>query len=178
MRFFTGKGDSGETDTVGFGRVGKESPLAKLLGDIDELNSFIGVAITEMTDNHVTMILKKLQNKLFAAGADAASNTSNKSARRITTGDVRWVEEELEGISVSLPELKKFVLPGGSVSAAYLHLARSVARRAERSAVSLSKSQQLNPQLLAFLNRCSSLLFACALYMNRKEGIEESNPSY
>ncbi len=178
MAFFTGRGDGGETDTMGFGRIGKDDPLAALMGDIDELNSVVGVAISEMTDNHVTVILKKLQDRLFTAGADAASNITNKPAKRIRKEDVKWLGEEIEGLSVSIPTLKKFVLPGGAPSAAYLHLARAVSRRAERSAVILTRKRKVNPELLAFLNRTSSLLFVCALYMNKKEGIEESNPSY
>lgn len=178
MPFYTGRGDVGQTDTMGFGRISKDDQIVVLLGDIDELNSVIGVAISEMTDNHVTEILRKLQDRLFTAGADAASGAGNKAAKRITREDVSWLEDEIDGISVSLSKLRKFVLPGGSPSSAYLHLARSVARRAERSAVALSKRKAINPGLIAFLNRVSSLLFVCALYMNRKEGIEESNPTY
>ena len=178
MRFYTGKGDSGDTDTIGFGRISKDTAMAATLGDIDELNSVIGVSIANTVDDRVAAILKTLQDKLFTAGADAASSDANKSAKRITAPDVKWLEEQTDDISAKIPELRKFVLPGGSVPAAYLHLARSVARRAERSAVSLSKKQKLNPELLAFLNRISSLLFVCALYMNKKEGVDGSHPTY
>ena len=178
MRYYTGKGDKGETDTMGFGRISKGTQMAGLLGDIDELNSAIGVSAANTTDEHISDILKTLQDKLFKAGADAASSDANKAAKRITESDVKWLEEQTDDIGAKLPELKKFVLPGGSASGSYLHLARSVARRAERSAVLLSEKQKLNPNLLAFLNRVSSLLFVCALYMNKKEGIEESHPAY
>ncbi len=177
-RYYTGRGDKGETDTMGFGRISKDTMLANLLGDIDELNSVVGVSIANTTDEKVAGAMKVLQDKLFTAGSDAASSDANKAAKRIKESDVKWLEEQTDDISSSLPELKKFVLPGGSVSAAYLHLARSVARRAERTAVSLSKKQSLNPNLLSFLNRTSSLLFVCALYMNKKEGVEEYHPTY
>ena len=176
--YYTGKGDKGETDTMGFGRISKDTKLADLLGDIDELNSMIGVSIANTSDEHVSNIMRTLQDRLFIAGSDVASSESHRSAKRIKESDVKWVEEQVDEIGAKLPELKKFVLPGGSVSSAYLHLARSVARRAERTAVSLSKKQKLNEQLLAFLNRASSLLFVCALYMNKKEGVEETNPTY
>jgi cob(I)alamin adenosyltransferase len=178
MRYYTGRGDQGDTDTMGFGRISKDTLMAAALGDIDELNSVIGVSIANATDDRVASALHALQDKLFTAGADVASSGANKSAKRITKPDVKWLEEQTDDIGARIPELKRFVLPGGSVSAAYLHLARSVARRAERSAVSLSKKEGLNPELLAFLNRISSLLFVCALYMNKKEGVEESHPTY
>lgn len=178
MRYYTGKGDKGETDTMGFGRISKGAQMASLLGDIDELNSAIGISIANTTDEHVSGIMRTLQDKLFKAGADAASSDANKAAKRVTEPDVKWLEEQTDEIGAKVPELKKFVLPGGSLSSAYLHFARAVARRAERSAVLLSKSQKLNPNLLAFLNRVSSLLFVCALYMNKKEGVEESHPTY
>lgn len=178
MRYYTGRGDGGETDTMGFGRISKGTQIANLLGDIDELNSAIGVSVTNTTDERVSGIMKTLQDKLFKAGADAASSGTNEGAKRITALDVRWLEEQTDDIGAKVPDLKKFVLPGGSTPSAYLHLARSIARRAERSAVSLSEKQRLNPNLLAFLNRVSSLLFVCALYMNKKEGVEESHPTY
>ena len=177
-RYYTGRGDNGETDTMGFGRISKDTMLANLLGDIDELNSVIGVSISNTTDERVAGAMKVLQDKLFTAGSDASSSEENKAAKRLKETDIKWLEEQTDEISAKLPELKKFVLPGGSASSAYLHLARSVARRAERTAVSLSKKQKLNPNLLSFLNRTSSLLFVCALYMNKKEGVEESHPTY
>ncbi|MCL4379659.1 MAG: cob(I)yrinic acid a,c-diamide adenosyltransferase [Candidatus Marsarchaeota archaeon] len=178
MRYYTGRGDSGETDTMGFGRISKGSALANLLGDIDELNSVIGIAIVNTTDSSIAGMMKTLQDKLFKAGADAASSTINKKAKRITKMDVEWIEEQADDLSSKIPDIKKFVLPGGSIAGSYLHLARSVARRAERSAAMLSKRQKINPELLAFLNRTSSLLFVCALYMNKKAGAEEDHPRY
>lgn len=176
--YYTGKGDSGETDTMGFGRISKDTLLAALLGDIDELNSAVGISMANTKEEKVLAALNLLQDKLFTAGSDVASNQNSTSAKRIKESDVKWLEDQTDGISADLPELKKFVLPGGSPSSAYLHFARSVARRAERTAVSLSKEQKLNPNLISFLNRISSLLFVCALYMNKKEGVEESHPTY
>ncbi|HUC38518.1 MAG TPA: cob(I)yrinic acid a,c-diamide adenosyltransferase [Candidatus Acidoferrum sp.] len=178
MSFYTGRGDKGETDTMGFGRMTKDSPLAVLLGDIDELNSAIGVAILHIKDETILSAMNTMQDKLFTAGADAASINSNANAKRISESDVKWASEETDKIGKMIPELKKFVLPGGSPAGAHLHFARSVARRAERSAVALSHEQETNSHLIAFLNRTSSLLFVAALYMNKKAGVEESHPTY
>ena len=177
MKLYTGRGDPGKTDTLGIGRIGKETNVASLMGDIDELNSTIGVAISNEEDKTVSTILKRLQNLLFKAGSDVASPEGRK-IKRISSNDVKWVEERTDALSNEIPLLKKFVLPGGSASGAHLHLARAVARRAERSAVRLSKERMINGDMLRFLNRTSSLLFACALYTNMKKRIKEENPTY
>ena len=88
------------------------------------------------------------------------------------------LEKEIESVGATLPDLKKFVLPGGSIGAAGLHLARSVCRRAERSVIAASPENKVNPETIRYLNRLSSLLFVAALHLNRKEGIEELNPTY
>ena len=177
MKYYTGRGDSGETDTVGLGRISKGDRLACAIGDIDELNSSLGVAIANLTDEHLSNVLRSLQNKLFIVGAELSSS-GKAGTRRITPNDVRDIEEETDGLSVKIPELKRFVLPGGSVSSSHLHMARAVSRRAERSIVMLPKGGGPSKELLSFINRVSSLLFVAALYMNAKEGVEESHPSY
>ncbi|MCL4389268.1 MAG: cob(I)yrinic acid a,c-diamide adenosyltransferase [Candidatus Marsarchaeota archaeon] len=177
MKLYTGKGDSGKTDTLGMGRIGKETNTASLIGDIDELNSTIGVVISQEGDRTVSTTLKRLQNLLFKAGSDVASPEGRK-IKRISESDVKWVEDRTDALSNMIPPLKKFVLPGGSVCGAHLHLARAVARRAERSAVRLSKERMINGDLMRFLNRTSSLLFVCALYTNMKKRIREENPTY
>jgi cob(I)alamin adenosyltransferase len=178
--FYTGKGDRGETDTMGLGRMGKDSKLAAAIGDVDELNSAIGVAIANLDDEHIAGMLKSVQNRLFSLGAElAASKEATSAVRgRIKESDVKELEAQIDEFGSRLPPLKKFVLPGGSISASYLHLTRSVARRAERSVVSVSKEKQVGQHVLSYLNRLSSFLFVLALIMNKKEGVEELNPSY
>ncbi len=177
--FWTGKGDGGETGAMGNGRIWKDSAQANALGDIDELNSVIGVTIANMTDEHISNLLMSIQNNLFVIGAEiSAADETVKLPGKIKPTDIKGLEGEIDDIGAKVPELKKFVLPGGSISGSYLHLSRSIARRAERSIVTLSKTKEINKNIPAYLNRLSSFLFAAALYMNKKEGIEESNPSY
>ncbi len=180
--YYTGKGDDGSTGVIGRGRISKASGVAQAMGDVDELNSVIGVAIAHLDDDHLTDILRVVQDKLFAVGAELSSSGDEKAKRDfgLAEKDVRELEHEIDEIGSRLPELKRFVLPNGSISASHLHLARAVARRAERSVVALMSDpkMRLNPQAQAYLNRLSSLLFTAALYMNKKEGVEESHPTY
>ncbi len=177
MKMYTGKGDGGETDTLGRGRIAKDSAIAILLGDIDELNSSIGVAVSFMKPGKLAGTLSELQNSLFKASADIAS-APNKKVKSISARDIEWLEEETDRISKILPKQKKFVIPQGSNASALLHLARAVARRAERSAVMASRPNSISPEIIAFMNRVSSLLFACALLANKEKRVKESNPSY
>ncbi len=179
-KFYTGSGDGGSTGTMGRGRVGKDSCIVQAVGDIDELNSVIGIAIANTPDERINRLLKVIQDKLFIVGAEVSASVEGGTRLRasITDTTVKDLEKEIDEIGSTLPELKKFVLPGGSLSSSYLHLARSTARRAERSAVALSKETKINENILKYLNRLSSFFFAAALYINMKEGIEEYNPSY
>jgi cob(I)alamin adenosyltransferase len=177
MKLYTGRGDGGETDTLGLGRVLKDSPIAELLGNIDELTSSIGVAISFIGPGKLADTLSELQNRLFRASAEVASSPAKK-VKSIDSSDLEWLEKETDSISNRLPKLKKFVMPGRNPESALLHLSRAVARRAERSAVAASKSSEISPEMLAFMNRTSSLLFACALLSNKNKGVKEKNPSY
>lgn len=178
--FYTGKGDSGETDTMGLGRIAKDSPITVAIGDIDELNSAIGVAVANLDDDRAASSLKVVQDRLFSLGAElSCSDKALENIRgRICADDVKELEQQVEEFASRLPRLRKFVLPGGSISASYLHLARAVARRAERSVVMLSRKRKVNPYIISYLNRLSSFLFVAALMMNVKEGIDELNPTY
>lgn len=175
-RFYTGTGDSGTTGLLGGSRVKKDSAIISAIGDADELNSAIGLAMTEISDDHIAKMLQSVQNDVFIIGAELASGNEAKS--KMAKSKVANLEKEIESISATLPELKKFVLPGGSAGAAGLHMARSICRRAERSAVAASSDSKINPEIIRYLNRLSSLLFVAALHLNKREGIEEFNPSY
>ena len=179
-KFYTGAGDSGYTGTINSSKVRKSDALMSAIGTVDELNSAIGVAIAELTDSHVAEMLKVLQNKLFIIGAELASLGASKDAaiKKIDKKSVKELEDGIEELGSTLPKLTKFVLPGGCEGAAHLHMARAIARRAERAVVGLDSAQKMNPELLSFMNRVSSFLFVAALYVNKKEGIEEYNPTY
>ena len=180
MAYYTGSGDSGETGALGSRRLKKSDKLIVAIGDVDELNSAIGVAVTNLTDNHVADMLKSVQNSLFVIGAELAASTGGKGAlkAKITNEKVKELEKGIEELGSTLPELKKFVLPGGSVGGSHLHLARSVCRRAERSVVSASEDEKVSDELKRYMNRLSSFLFVAALYINKKEDVEEMHPVY
>jgi cob(I)alamin adenosyltransferase len=178
--YYTGSGDDGSTGVMGKGRVQKDSCMTVALGEIDELNSVVGVAIANTSDDYINRMLNVIQNKLFVIGAEISASIEGgaKPKTSISEETIKDLEKQIDEIGATLPELKKFVLPGGSISSAYLHLARSVARRAERATVALSKDTKINPNILKYLNRLSSFFFATALYVNKKEGIDETNPAY
>jgi cob(I)alamin adenosyltransferase len=181
MAYYTGTGDCGCTGTLGKARLEKNDKLIIAIGDIDELNSAIGVAITTLTEKHVSSMLMHVQNNLFVVGAELAASlngTESMLKERITAQKVKEIEKAMDELGATFPEPKKFVLPGGSDGAAHLHLARAVCRRAERSVIGAKSEAKINEELLKYLNRLSSFLFVAALHANSKEGVEERNPVY
>lgn len=165
-------GDKGETSLVG-GAVSKNDPRVEAYGTIDELSSFIGMAQSVSTQEKVNVILDRVQNDLFSIGAELATVTAKGSESRIKADDVLWLEKSSDDVESHLTPIRKFVLPGGSNVSSALHVARTVARRAERRLVSLSKSEYVNPEILRYVNRLSDLLFIMARYCNEKLGVKE-----
>ncbi len=167
---FTRTGDKGETDVVQK-RVGKDSPLVQFLGELDELNSFVGLAISKTPWDDMRSDLEKVQVHLFEIGEDVATNSTKK---RINEDYVKFLEERTVAYRKESGPVRLFVLPGGSEVASYIHVARAVARRVERSAVALSKEiPEMNRTIIVYLNRLSSLLFAMATVANKRLGVEE-----
>ena len=138
------------------------------IGEVDEANAAIGMAIAELIPGDLTEHLLGIQNDMFDLGADLA--TPGEIGLRIVASQVARLEQAIDVMNVELEPLQSFILPGGSVAVAALHLARTVVRRAERAAVTLNASEPLNPQLLAYLNRLSDLLFVAARYVAAVEG--------
>lgn len=180
MPYYTGTGDKGETGTLGSVRLKKSDRLFDAIGDVDELNSSIGVAITNITDKHICDMLLSVQNDLFTVGAELAASADGRAAPKITItdGKVKDLEKGIDELGATLPPLKKFVLPGGSIGGSCLHLSRSVCRRAERSVVGAASEVKINESLGKYMNRLSSFLFVAALCINRNEGVEERHPVY
>ncbi len=177
--FYTGFGDKGDT-ALGKDRVRKDNDVISAIGNIDELNSELGVAMQNVSDERISKQLAYMQNKLFTVGAELASLMDKRFLPRKPIGseDVKQLEIGIEELGAMVPELKKFVLPGGPYGAAYLDRARTVARRAERSIVGLTKKYEISPEMLVYMNRMSSVLFVLARYINKKEGVEELHPEY
>lgn len=177
MTIYTRKGDTGETGRLGKGRIRKDDPVIEAIGAVDELNSFLGLARALVTDPEVEKVLHTLQKDLFAVGADlAAHEAPGARIKRKPQVDVRMVrsmEETIDRLSDELGTLRRFITPAGVTGAAVLHVARAVARRAERATVVLSAERELSPALLSYMNRISDLLFVLARIENQRSGGSE-----
>ena len=139
------------------------------IGDVDEANSAIGVAV-ESASEGMAAALRRIQNDLFDLGADIATPDGIGGALRITTDQVDRLEREIDAMNANLAPLTSFILPGGTSGAPQLHLARAIARRAERSAVFANQSVPLNPKAVRYLNRLSDWLFVAARHVNQSGG--------
>lgn len=168
-RIYTRTGDKGETGLVGGSRVQKDSIRVQAYGSVDELNSVLGLARSFLTDKELDSILCELQNDLFAAGADLATVDSRQGPTRITGERVRELEGMIDRYQQQVPQLTAFILPGGGNAGATLHFARTVARRAERKIVTLGKSEEINDQLIPYINRLNDFLFVLARVANHRE---------
>lgn len=174
MKIYTRSGDRGRTALFSGERVEKDQLRVEAYGTLDELNSVLGLAASFCRSPRVLEHLRQLQNKLFNAGADMATSAGSKrTIERIVPDDWQRLEQAIDELEEGLPRLKNFILPAGSQGASCLHLARSVCRRAERLLVQLMKQEEMNPELLIFLNRLSDFLFVLARSENIQEGHEE-----
>ena len=167
-KIYTRTGDGGSSGLVDGSRVSKSSVRMAAIGEVDEANAAIGMAIAELIPGDLTEHLLGIQNDMFDLGADLA--TPGEIGLRIVASQVARLEQAIDVMNAELEPLQSFILPGGSIAVAALHLARTVVRRAERAAVALNESEPLNPHLLAYLNRLSDLLFVTARYVAAKEG--------
>lgn len=167
-KIYTRTGDAGETGLVDGSRVSKADPRMAAIGDVDEANSAIGVALLAALNDEAKAMLGRIQNELFDLGADFATPDGIEGALRIQPGQVARLEREIDRMNEDLAPLMSFILPGGGPAAAQLHLARAIARRAERSAVAVPAA--LNPVALAYINRLSDHLFVLARWAAREEG--------
>jgi cob(I)alamin adenosyltransferase len=166
-RIYTRTGDAGTTGLVDGSRVSKADPLMTAIGDVDEANSAIGVALATLGAREPAARLLTIQNDLFDLGADIATPAAIDGALRIVPTQVARLEAEIDAMNADLASLTSFILPGGDAAAAALHLARAIVRRAERSAVAV---EGLNAPALAYLNRLSDWLFVAARAVNAGAG--------
>ena len=169
-KIYTRTGDGGTTGLADGSRLPKYAPRMQAVGDVDEANSAIGLAIIAMGARPETRWLTTIQNDLFDLGADLATPITDGEdapwALRIVASQVARLEAEIDLMNAELTPLDSFVLPGGSAAAAAVHLARAITRRAARSATAAAAEVALNPQALAYLNRLSDLLFVLARRLN------------
>ncbi len=172
MKIYTRTGDDGTTGIIGGARLSKADLLIEVIGEVDELNASLGLARTSVLSNTARTLLPRLQDLLFQVAAMLADP---KGVCGMTIGEesVAWMEGEMDCLTAELPELRNFVLPGGSVAAAQLHLSRTVCRRAERRLTQLALDHDVAPVLLHLINRLSDLIFTLARYENKVSGTDE-----
>jgi len=175
-RMYTRTGNKGETGLFSGERVPKDSLRIEACGEVDELASWIGHVRSFMEEKEVDAILETIQRDLFVVGADLATRQEKGKQRKVevTEAMIKNLEGEIDRLDAELPALSTFILPSGSKAATLLQVARTVARRAERRTVALAHSEQVNPQVLAYLNRLSSLLYVLARVVNRRSGVAET----
>lgn len=169
-KIYTRTGDDGTSGLVDGSRVSKDCPRMVAIGDIDELNSAIGLAVVALGDSEFTTDLVRVQNDLFDLGADIATPgedfTPSEMVLRIIPAQVEWLEQRIDAVNDALSPLRSFILPGGSPGAAAVHLARAIARRAERALVTASQDGSINPSARIYVNRLSDFLFVLARRIN------------
>lgn len=169
-KIYTRTGDDGTTGLGDGSRVSKDNLRIEAYGTIDELNSALGVVLTTTVPEDVRNTLTRVQHELFDLGGEL----SIPGRTVIHEQHVAHLERVLESLNATLPPLKEFILPGGNHAAAQIHFARTLCRRAERRAVSLARTENINPNALKYLNRLSDLLFVAARYVNAAEGAAET----
>jgi cob(I)alamin adenosyltransferase len=169
-RIYTKSGDAGETGLGDGTRVPKDHPRVAAYGDVDELNAVLGLAVAHLPPGPDADLLRSVQNDLFDVGADlcvpAAAGEAPGGALRVTAAQAERLERAIDRANESLSPLTSFILPGGSAAAAWLHLARTVCRRAERAVVALARAEPVTPAAVVYLNRLSDLLFVLARTAN------------
>jgi cob(I)alamin adenosyltransferase len=178
-RIYTRTGDDGTTGLIGGKRVSKDSPRIEACGSLDELNALLGIVRSHALPHRVDQVLLRVQDCLFTIGAELAT-PEGVERRNPEFGDeeVRGLENEIDALEDSLQPLRQFILPGGARAGAELHLARAVARRAERHCVYLSRLEKVSPNILRYLNRLSDLCFVLARHINRQHSAPELNPTF
>jgi cob(I)alamin adenosyltransferase len=172
-RIYTRGGDGGETSLGDGSRVSKLDCRIGAFGTVDELNSALGVVLAGDVPEHLREPLTRVQNELFDVGADLSVPWGVTDRLRVEQGMIDRLEELCDDFNAELPELRSFVLPGGTEAAARLHVARTVCRRAERDVLVGSEEVELNPLVLVYLNRLSDLLFILARSANAAAGADE-----
>jgi len=177
VKIYTRRGDSGETDLIGSGRVGKDDSRVEAYGAIDELNAAVGSCASATSHGDVRTALEGIQRILFSLGAYFATpeerHRGEYGMSAPEKAEIEFLEEQIDAWEAELPPLQRFVLPGGTPTAAASHVARTVCRRAERRLVSLARVAEIDPAALRYINRLSDLLFVMARLENHRAGVAD-----
>ncbi len=173
MKLYTKTGDDGSTGLIGGPRVAKDDLRVAAYGDVDETNAALGVVIAGCADEKLVAMLRQIQHELFELGTQLATPQSASPMLSIRAEQVANLERWIDQASAEVPPLRNFILPGGTPSAAALHLARTVCRRAERTVVTLARKEPVGECIVPYLNRLSDLLFALARVCNHRAGVAD-----
>ncbi|MFS0489995.1 cob(I)yrinic acid a,c-diamide adenosyltransferase [Leadbetterella byssophila] len=175
-KIYTKTGDKGQTSLVGGSRISKGHIKIESYGTVDELNAWIGV-LRDLPENESRKdLLKEIQDRLFTIGADLASEPeqTRKKIPSLYPADVELLEKAMDEYTEQIPPLRAFVLPGGHLSVSYAHVARTVARRAERQVIRLAELEEVEPLIIIYLNRLSDYLFVLSRKLTQELGTEEN----
>jgi cob(I)alamin adenosyltransferase len=177
LKIYTKTGDLGKTSLIGGTKVPKSNILIETYGTVDELNSFIGLLNDHITDHHSKQILKEIQDRLFTIGSSLACDPDKEPKMKLpdlNEKDVELLEQEIDKMNESLPEMRSFILPGGSLAVSVAHVARCVCRRAERHCVQMQEQQVfIDPLVIKYMNRLSDHLFVMARYIGHITDVKE-----
>ena len=176
MKIYTKVGDEGKTGLFGENHVSKASDRVAAYGEIDELNSVIGLVRTSPVDQEIDALLERIQSELFNVGAELSTSPSYEKdigVPLVSDADIEVLENAIDRATAELAPLTTFVLPGGSLAAAHFHLARTTCRRAERAIVALAAHEKVRGEVLRYVNRLSDLLFTYARLANKRANISD-----
>ena len=173
MKIYTKTGDDGSTGLQGGTRVPKSHPRIIAYGVIDEVNSSIGIVLSEDLDNDLKNLLSKIQNDLFLVGSDLSNPDLKNDENRVSDQMIDFLENQIDIFEEKLSPITNFILPGGHKTASLIHSVRTITRRAETQIVDLAKKEKINENCLKYLNRLSDLLFVIARTVNMRNQIED-----
>jgi cob(I)alamin adenosyltransferase len=175
MKIYTRTGDKGETGLLGGARVPKHHIRIESYGTLDELNSFLGLLRDTPGAIAHTEAIVRIQEQLFTIGSHLAMEPGNTSFKlpEFSKDEIAFLEQEIDRMTAELPEMRNFVLPGGSLAVSHCHVARCVCRRAERLVVLLNDSEKVDDSIVTYLNRLSDYLFVLARMLSKETGAEE-----
>lgn len=178
MKIYTKTGDLGKTSLWGGHRVDKNAVRVTAYGTVDELNAILGVVRAHGVDATLDTSLARIQNQLFVLGGDLASPSDSATTKRMSEEHIVQLEQEIDQFESELEPLRQFILPGGVPTAAYLHMARTICRRAERHVVTLANQEPINQATMSYLNRLSDWLFVLARVANTRAGMHDIPVTY
>ncbi len=177
LKIYTKTGDLGKTSLIGGTKVLKSHLRIESYGTVDELNSYVGLVNDHLLDKHSKIILKEIQDRLFTIGSSLACDPVKEPLMKIPDlkeADILLLEDEIDKMNETLPEMKSFILPGGNIAVSTVHVARCICRRAERICVHLQQEDIfVDPLVIKYLNRLSDYLFILARYTGHLLGVEE-----